>query len=47
MIIKGSRGLNYNVSESQNGFWLSAQNWLRHLSIKILSGDYSVRAGEE
>ena len=45
MIIKGSRGLNYNAPESQNGFWLSAQYWLGNLSIKILSGDYSVRAG--
>lgn len=47
MVIKGSGGLNYNASESQNGFWLSTQNWLRNLSIKILSGDYSVRFGEE
>lgn len=47
MIIKGCRGLNYNTSESQNGFGLSAQNWLTNLSIKILSGDYSVRTGEE
>lgn len=47
MIAKVLWDLNYNASGPPNVFLLSTHNCFRNLSIKILSGDYFVRGGEE